>query len=186
MLPLLIALLMMHALIGRAVAQGSPQVAGGGSNGRVTSGGSQWQEPRATLYLEMGGNAAATSVNADVVMRKHYFTRFGLGFNYRMPYEFETLVCDGEFVAMAGYLFGGEASSLEMGIGTVVDMSTHYRNAILDGNNSRFKPTGTLALRFQSMVPGAMIRLAYTPFFDATHWRNWWGFSVGFSLSRGR
>lgn len=128
-----------------------------------------------SLYIELGGNALAYSVNYDRIYDERYVFRAGIGY----------FGVDNASVAIipltASYLFGRGASKFEIGVGMTIVTARLSGFAGISGSPALLG-TGILAYRYQPMDGGFFFRGGLAPFWGSSGFYPWYSLSFGVSF----
>lgn len=127
-----------------------------------------------SVYLELGGNAFAYSVNYDRVYDDAYVLRAGLGYFGAGNIGIAIIPITGS------YLIGRTASKFEVGIGLTIITGTIADFSAI-GSASAVIGTGILAYRYQPTEGGFFFRGGITPFFNNAGFVPW--YALGFGVS---
>lgn len=135
---------------------------------------------RHSVFLELGGNALAYSLNYDYRFAECVSARGG--FTYLGGSLFGGSGSILLLPLMANYLTGSGSSHLEVGIGTILGSAgAGFRN--LDENVSGIVGfTGTLGYRLQPRDGGFHFRIGFTPAYVAGFFLPWAGIGFGASF----
>ena len=138
---------------------------------------------RNSIFLELGGNGFAYSLNYDHKFFNHASARIGGMF---IPLQGEgTGLDDGDRVSvllvpvMANYLLGNGSSRLEIGGGLLFGhVGGNLENdEFSEGGVASF--TGTVGYRLQPVNGGFLFRIGFTPIFTSEGFLPWAGLSLG-------
>ena len=148
-----------------------------------------------SFFIEAFGNSGWVSFNLDFIYQFHYTFRIGgaifPGGTKIEPSAVNQFPVDGGIIAMVNYLLFKKSLNVpyfnipfnvEIGAGVLTDICSNYRGAIIQNNDSRFKPTIFAGLRFQPFLQNHILRLGYTPFFDQHEIHHFAGVSYGYCI----
>ncbi len=136
--------------------------------------------PKNSLYLELGGNALAYSINYDRLLNDDFSVRAGIGF-------FSTDLDEGGSSSIAGipilanYLLGSGNSRLELGAGLLI-VTGSFDLAGASESDAAVAGTGTFAYRFQKPEGGVFFKAGFTPIIVGGSFIPWFGVSIGYTL----
>lgn len=136
--------------------------------------------PKNSLYLELGGNALAYSINYDRIVADAVSVRAGIGF-------FSTDLDEGGSSSIAGipimanYLLGKGNSRLELGAGILI-VTGSFDVAGASESGAGVAGTGTFAYRFQKPEGGVFFKAGFTPILTGGSFIPWFGVSIGYTL----
>ncbi|MEM8488309.1 MAG: hypothetical protein AAF564_22360 [Bacteroidota bacterium] len=136
--------------------------------------------PKNSLYLELGGNALAYSINYDRIIGDDFSVRAGIGF-------FSTDLDEGGSSSIAGipvmanYLLGSGNSRLELGAGILI-VTGSFDVAGASDSGAGVAGTGTFAYRFQKPEGGVFFKGGFTPIIAGGSFIPWFGVSIGYTL----
>lgn len=136
--------------------------------------------PKNSLYLELGGNALAYSINYDRIVGDVFSVRAGIGF-------FSTDLDEGGSSSIAGipimanYLLGSGNSRLELGAGILI-VTGSFDVAGASDSGAGVAGTGTFAYRFQKPEGGVFFKAGFTPIIAGGSFIPWFGVSIGYTL----
>ncbi len=135
---------------------------------------------RHSIFLELGGNAFAYSLNYDYRFARHASAR--VGFEYLRLSALGSSSSVLLVPIMVNYLTGKGSSHLELGVGTVLGNAGAGFRDIDKSISGVVGFTGTIGYRLQPADAGFHFRIGLTPILVQGYVAPWAGIGFGYSF----
>jgi len=132
-----------------------------------------------SIYLELGGNAAAYSVNYERNFEREWGLRMGLGafkLDNRVEFAVPMMVNKYWGNSTSGYTSNHK---LETGLGLVYFTADGKSRIFNDIHRNTLAATASIGYRYLPKEKGLTFKVAFTPIVTNSYLLPWIGFSIG-------